>query len=552
MSSTRDAAARATPVPALSAAAGHSTRASEPPLASLQSAAGNRAVVALVQRRLLPPVPPPPSGPVTGTAPDHATEREANRIAAAVAGSAPAGGSGREPPSIGPEAAARIRSPGAGEPVPLAVREPVERRLGMDLGDVRVHAGPQARELADRLGARAFAFGRGVWLGSGAQVADRALLAHELVHTAQQAHGAPAIQRQTPPPAATRHRVVVIGSVGPGEISAGNPYQFVNAAVSLGVDSGTIWFVERTGYEAGGVNTDVITRLAGSARLVLITPQNTLVTQLNALPARSIGSFHVFSHGLAGLVTLRYGWEGRRLPNYGLSVSEIDSLRVDLFAADAAVRFDSCNSGTSDWYSPTGNLAQTFANRTSRPVSAWTGRTSYSAVNRAGGSRPAEVEASQVLRGTHVDTTELVSLYGLGRTPTLRTFTRPSGRRVGGFTSTFAIRARLPETRHFQVPAGGAVVVTCTNPQFLDAADGEEVGSLPAGAGAPHMSINLHRSVDWGPDVGAETYSFPVGSTHSETWSGLAAGTYYVEIWRGGNTNFMVSSSITVDVHAAP
>ncbi len=76
------------------------------------------------------------------------------------------------------------------------VRRPLEARLGAGLGAVRVHDGAWSAQAADRIGARAFTFGRDVYLGSegralGGAQRDR-LLAHEAVHALQQG-AAPAL-----------------------------------------------------------------------------------------------------------------------------------------------------------------------------------------------------------------------------------------------------------------------------------------------------------------------------------------------------------------------
>ncbi len=66
----------------------------------------------------------------------------------------------------------------------------MEQRLGRDFGDVRIHTGAAAAESAKAINARAFTFGRDIVFGSGAYaprtLAGQHLLAHELVHVAQQ------------------------------------------------------------------------------------------------------------------------------------------------------------------------------------------------------------------------------------------------------------------------------------------------------------------------------------------------------------------------------
>ncbi|MEV0535990.1 DUF4157 domain-containing protein [Kitasatospora sp. NPDC050463] len=99
-----------------------------------------------------------------------------------------------------PEAAAGIGTPG--EPLPPALREAAQAALGADLGPVRLHRGAVAEGAASALGARAYAFGAHVVLGTGwdgpATASGRRLLAHELAHVAVQAHqGQACVQRET-------------------------------------------------------------------------------------------------------------------------------------------------------------------------------------------------------------------------------------------------------------------------------------------------------------------------------------------------------------------
>ena len=76
---------------------------------------------------------------------------------------------------------------------PPAMRAPVEQRFGVDLSRVQVHRGPESAAAARRLRARAFtAFGHvHIPNEAGPLTAGpgRALLAHELVHAAQQQRG---------------------------------------------------------------------------------------------------------------------------------------------------------------------------------------------------------------------------------------------------------------------------------------------------------------------------------------------------------------------------
>ena len=71
----------------------------------------------------------------------------------------------------------------------------IERLIGRSLGDVRIHDSSQAGTLAGRLGARAFAVGRDVYvrpeLLRPLTPRSVALLAHELTHAAEQSGAAP-------------------------------------------------------------------------------------------------------------------------------------------------------------------------------------------------------------------------------------------------------------------------------------------------------------------------------------------------------------------------
>lgn len=538
-------------------------RSTRQPLVRYQQTHGNQAVQRLVNERLQPSLQHTLS---VGRADDR-HEREADRVAERVMRmSGPAGerngetGPRAEPAN--PRSESTTRQPGApatvhdtlrspGRPLGSATRAFMEPRFGRDFSDVRVHTGSLAARSAADVGAHAYTVGRDVVFGAGQYApgtrAGDSLLAHELVHTVQQEHSrSPSVVQREPDAEAKAERtpasrVVVIGSPSPGELAANHPLQFVNAARSFGTDENTLWLVERTGYELGDVDPDHIEQLAAPARVEWITPENDLVAHLNRLPAGSIREFRVYSHGVPGNVTLRYGWPGKS--NYGLSIPNVRSMRADLFASDAQVRFDSCNTGTSDWYQPEGNLAQSFAEQSGRPVEAWTGRTSYTEVNQAAGERPADVVASERQRGRHIDWTEVASRDLLGRTPVVRTFEPVSGTRVGGFTSTFEINVRLPKSRTFEVPEGGSIAITCSNVHVVGGAD----MSTP---GVPQdVRITIHRE-RFLFDADDDVRTFPVAQgPHREVWSNLDAGTYYVEIWRSANTNLAVAGDIVVDVY---
>jgi hypothetical protein len=87
-----------------------------------------------------------------------------------------------------------LRSPG--EPLDAGTRGWMEPRLGLDLGDVRVHTGARAADSARAVDARAYTVGRRIVFGAGAyapaSAEGRRLLAHELTHVAQQGAAADA------------------------------------------------------------------------------------------------------------------------------------------------------------------------------------------------------------------------------------------------------------------------------------------------------------------------------------------------------------------------
>ena len=61
-----------------------------------------------------------------------------------------------------------------------------ERRFGRDLGEVRLHSGPQSAMRNEQLNAYTFTYGSHIWLGEGQSAAPDYLLAHEIAHVIQQ------------------------------------------------------------------------------------------------------------------------------------------------------------------------------------------------------------------------------------------------------------------------------------------------------------------------------------------------------------------------------
>jgi hypothetical protein len=192
------------------------------------------------------------------------------------------------------------------------------------------------------------------------------------------------------PPEAPGLTIYVIGSPSKDQKYQ---YQFVSAAECRPNDPSTIWLIEKSGYEIYGVSLSYISKAAALAHAGgygWITPKEPLVGWLNHFNDGSIKKLVVFSHGLRGLIALRYGWEDVNAPNYGLSVDDVASIDPKKFAAIPIIEFDSCNSGVPE---SSGGLsvAQALASRLGVMVGGWTGRTSYADINSG---------ASCVVRGS--------------------------------------------------------------------------------------------------------------------------------------------------------
>jgi len=149
-------------------------------------------------------------------APEDAAEIEADRVADALLHDGD-GADARVPEAVVQRQADDAAAPhvpdldarvgalrGGGKPLSPSTRAFVEPRLGADLGDVRVHTGGAAGELAHDLRARAFTSGHDIAFAAGKYEPDTPsgmhLLAHELTHVVQQGHGGPAVVHRQPAP----------------------------------------------------------------------------------------------------------------------------------------------------------------------------------------------------------------------------------------------------------------------------------------------------------------------------------------------------------------
>jgi len=90
------------------------------------------------------------------------------------------------------DVARRVAEPGAGRPLPAAMRDFMEPRFGRDFSTVRIHDSSDDRRAAHRIGARAFTHREHVWIGPDESASDRKLMAHELTHVVQQTAPGPA------------------------------------------------------------------------------------------------------------------------------------------------------------------------------------------------------------------------------------------------------------------------------------------------------------------------------------------------------------------------
>ncbi len=141
-----------------------------------------------------------------------------------------------------------------GEPLSQSAKEQFETGLGQDLSPVRVHRGTEAESAAATLQARAFTYGNHIVLGEGARAENRGgseLLAHELVHVAQQSGtGQGAIQRleeSTQLPLTTGGEGVMLLPSGPGGLYTTAEREKMLARDRLKTNRGVYRRVERSG-----------------------------------------------------------------------------------------------------------------------------------------------------------------------------------------------------------------------------------------------------------------------------------------------------------------
>jgi hypothetical protein len=123
--------------------------------------------------------------------PDPAVTARARVPMLAARAPAPAPAPKAKTDETSPELTAAIKSElGRGRQLPNETRKFLEPRFRANFAGVRIHTDGKAENLATRLGARAFAYGRDVFFNAGAFNPDSPdgmeLIAHELTHTIQQ------------------------------------------------------------------------------------------------------------------------------------------------------------------------------------------------------------------------------------------------------------------------------------------------------------------------------------------------------------------------------
>jgi hypothetical protein len=138
------------------------------------------------------------------------------------------------PSEVDDETAERINQKrGGGQPLDSAVQQQMSSSTGEDYSQVKVHADPEANDLSQQLGAKAFTTGQDVFFREGAYQPHTAggqeLLAHELTHVSQQRRGqvssGSGMQVNAPGDAFEQQADEVAHSVTSGQAAAAAPSQ---------------------------------------------------------------------------------------------------------------------------------------------------------------------------------------------------------------------------------------------------------------------------------------------------------------------------------------
>lgn len=133
---------------------------------------------------------------------DTAGNQAVNQLLQSEQGQVPSNAVENQPETNQPAELLQRASLGTGAPLEESVRGPMERSLGVNLQQVRVHSGPAAEAAAESIDARAYTVGSDIFLGPAARQLSgqgkQALLGHEAVHTVQQGSRPVSLQGRMP------------------------------------------------------------------------------------------------------------------------------------------------------------------------------------------------------------------------------------------------------------------------------------------------------------------------------------------------------------------
>ncbi len=123
---------------------------------------------------------------------------------------------------------------GSGVPLPSGVESMFSRLLGVDLSDVRVHDDAAANDGAQQAGAQAFTAGRRIGFARGAFAPEtsfgRHILAHELVHVAQQKAAGAEMRAARMDDGPSGAALEIEAEAGAAALTGGRPFQVARHA----------------------------------------------------------------------------------------------------------------------------------------------------------------------------------------------------------------------------------------------------------------------------------------------------------------------------------
>lgn len=238
---------------------------------------------------------------------EHAAHRAVDRLVAGPAGAlAPMLSSSGRSSSTGTvgEGPGYLRHAlgSTGQPLPSATRGYFERRLGRDLGGVRVHTDALAGASARAIRASAYTLGSDIAFAPGRYQPDsgagRSLLAHELAHVVQQSGGAPNLGLDAAPHGVQRALDTLGGQWDTDSYSVVN-----NGTMDIGVE------INRLRFKPGeGVNATKI----GLVQMVNSINNGTPISINPTVIGRSIPT------GQAGAGSHIDNWTDSASPLYGV------------------------------------------------------------------------------------------------------------------------------------------------------------------------------------------------------------------------------------------